>query len=804
MSSVDRLLERLLADPASSERLLGHRIEEAVQPRHLSWPDALDPRLLAVLERRGIARPWAHQAAAARAILDGHSTVIATPTASGKSLCYNAPILSEILQADADHRPAALYLFPTKALSQDQVAELNELVAELKTDAGEEARIGAWTYDGDTPADLRRRLRERGDVVVTNPFMLHVSILPNHLRWGHFFRRLKWVVIDELHTYAGIYGSSVNNVIRRLKRIARHYGAEPKFIAASATIQDPGGHFAQLIEERPKVVAESGAPRGERHHLFWNPPILNEDLGLRARAVDEARSIGRMLLEERVPALVFGRSRSTVEVLVKYLKDQARDLGRDPERVVGYRGGYLPLLRRRIEEGLRAGTIDLVVATNALELGVDIGSLDAVVMTGYPGTVASYHQQAGRAGRRSGKSLCILVGQSAPLDQYVMRHPEMLLNGQGETAPIDADNLVIATNHLKCAAFELPFHEDDAFGRFPHTPELLRILAAPDGVLLGKAGRYHWMDETYPAEGVSLDAFEMDTFLVFEDLETAPTNRHQGKTDSLGHVDRFQALTSLHPEAIYQHQGTQYQITDLDWDGRRAYAKRVDVDYYTEAETDTDVQVLCEDGREEHEQIVLAHGDVHVTTIATLFKRIRFYTNENLETGPIDLPPEELDTTAFMLVIGEELQALARFSESTRAGAVHGLATLLAGVAPLFVQLGRGALRARGFATHQHFEAPAVFLWDAAPGGIGLAENLYREREALLRAARDRLHACGCTRGCPSCIGIGGERGRPAREAADIVLQHAVEALARARRARGLDREAESRRLADDPAEASA
>ena len=762
---VTPFLDLLRDDRELAPRVVGWHVRKARPGSWAEFPQSVPESLRSVLRGRGIDRPYEHQAAAWRAVDAGRHAVIVTPTASGKSACYNVPVLSGILGASPGKRPAALYLFPTKALSQDQVAELNALLEALEQAKALPAPVGAWTYDGDTPPDIRRVLREQGDIVVTNPYMLHVGILPHHMRWGSFFRRLRYVVIDELHVYRGVLGSAVANLIRRLKRVARHYGSDPVFIACSATSRNPAEHFRRLVEEDPVLIDRSGAPRSERHHLFWNPPLLNPALGLRARAVDEVRAIGRHLMRLGVPSIVFGRSRNTVEVITKYLKDLAPDCGLRSEQVVGYRGGYLPDLRRRIETGLRAGEIRMVAATNALELGVDIGSLDAVVMTGYPGAVASYHQQSGRAGRRSGVSVSLMVGRSEPLDQYVLADPAFVLDGAGEEAVTNPDNLVIATNHLKCAAFELPFEKGEGLGSFPHTGEVLDLLSGPEGMLLEREGRYHWMADTYPAEEVSLDAVESDCFLVLDEEHGT----------SLGHVDRPSAITSLYPCAIYQHQGEQYQVKTLDWGGRRAYARKVDVDYYTEAEVNTDVQVLQEDGGVTGRLGVLGHGDVHVSHLATLYKRIRFYSNENLETGPIDLPPEELDTMAFWIAFSPELERLVRLADGTRAGAVGGLAHLLRGVVPLFLRAGPGDLRARGFACHAHFLAPTVMLYEAVPGGVGISRELHQHRMAVLEAARETLTRCPCRVGCPGCIGISAERGAAARAAARDVLDHLLE-----------------------------
>ena len=742
---LDSFIDRLRTDPFLSARLAAWRVEPAREGRFEPLPSGIKEPLGALLAARGIHRLYSHQVRALEAAEAGRPFVVATPTASGKSLCYNLPVLAAMRREDP--RPTALYLFPTKALARDQVAELMTLACP----EGFRTPLRADTYDGDTPSERRRIIRDRGDVVVTNPYMLHAGILPQHMRWRRFFERLRFVVIDEIHVYQGVFGSSVANVLRRLRRIAARYGSHPLFLGSSATIARPGGHFESLVEDSPVVIAESGAPRPERHHVFYDPPILNRALGLRASAVDEARRLVEMLMRLGVSTIVFGRTRSTVEVLTRYFKDLAPRCGLAEERVVGYRGGYLPDLRRRIERGLREGEIRVVAATSALELGVDIGSLDAVVMTGYPGSVASYHQQSGRAGRRSGRSISLLLGTSHPLDRYVLGHPEHVFASEGGGGAIHPDNLVIAANHMKCAAFELPFQVGEGFGRFPHAEPMLEVLSEPGGPLLEREGRFHWMAEGYPAEGVPLDAAEADSFLVILEDEKR----------SLGHVDRPAAITTIHENAIYQHQGVQYQITHLDWDGRRALARRVTVDHYTEAQTQTEIQVLHEDARLEDGDLLVGRGDVHVSSVATLYKKIRFYTNENLETGPIHLPPEESDTTAFWVVFGRGCGE----DEDSIAGPVpgmdilRGMAWLLRGVAPLVIRMAGPDLRARAFGIHPHFDRPALFLYDNVPGGVGLAEGLHRSRRRFFRVAAETLAGCSCRSGCPGCVGVHPELG---------------------------------------------
>jgi DEAD/DEAH box helicase domain-containing protein len=753
--SLDSFLELLRRDPALAPNVTAWRTTPASPGSFLPFPDEVPERMRKVLEARGITRLWSHQALACSHATAGRSTLLVTPTASGKSLGYNLPVLSHLLRARSSGAttPTALYLFPTKALSQDQVAELHDLSDAL------DGEVRSHTYDGDTPPDERRITRERCDVLITNPYMLHVGILPNHARWVQFFRRLRYVVIDELHVYRGIFGSSVANVLRRLDRIARHHGGDPVFIACSATIRDPAGHFERLTGRKPVLVDRSGAPAAERHHVFYNPPLVNPSMGIRARAVDHVRTIARRLLERGIPSIVFGRSRSSVEVVTKYLHDLRAELGIPAERIASYRGGYLPLLRREIERGLRRGAVQMVAATNALELGVDIGSLDAAVMLGYPGSISSYLQQAGRAGRRSGQSVSVLVGTSLPLDQYVMANPDALVHGGGETHVINPDNLVLLARHMKCAAFELPFSKGEGFGGSAHASEILDFLAGEAGVLFQKDDRFHWMAEAYPAQEVSLDFVDQDSFVVL-DAETG---------DSLGVVDRQAAPTTIHEDAIYQHQGAQYHVEKLDWDGRRAYARRAAVDYYTDAEVETEVRVLTEDARARRGVAIEGFGDVHVTTLATMFKRIRFYTHENLDAGKIALPPEEMDTTAFWIVLPEDLVAALRLREGTRAGALPGVATLLKGLAPLYLRCSPRDLRAKSEMLHAHFGLPAIILHESVPQGIGLSEVMFERRVDLYRAAEERVRRCDCWMGCPACIGLN-RGGREAKDAAiDLV-----------------------------------
>jgi DEAD/DEAH box helicase domain-containing protein len=734
------LWERLPAQPARSG----------------DWDERLDPRLVRALAARGIERPYSHQAQAIHAALAGENVVVVTPTASGKTLCYNVPVLNAILR---DSAARALYLFPTKALAQDQLAELHGLITEAGAD------IKTHTYDGDTPGEVRRAIRSAGHVVITNPDMLHTGVLPHHTKWVKLFENLRYVVIDELHGYRGVFGSHVANVIRRLRRICRFYGSDPVFILCSATIKNPRELAEGLTGAPVRLVDGNGAPRGERVIAIYNPPVVNKELGIRRSAVGEVRRLAGKLIAGGAQTIVFAPSRMTVEILLTYLRESVKRRAGQPERVRGYRGGYLPLERREIERGLRAGEVRGVVAPNALELGIDIGGLEAAVLLGYPGSIASTWQQFGRAGRRHDLAFAMLVASSSPLNQYIAAHPEYLLDKSPESGLINPDNYHILISHLKCAAFELPFEDGEEYG--PDGAAYLDLLVEED--LLHHAGsKYYWMAETYPAEFVSLRSASIDNFVI---IEQGPKPR------VIGEVDRPSAPTLIHEEAIYFHGGRQYHVDRLEWEEKKAYVRPVDVDYYTDAELAVDLKVLDQFAEQELGAARVAHGEVAVSYLATIFKKIKLDTHENVGWGKIHLPQEDLHTTAYWLALAPA--ATGDLEGDAMQGGLWGLGNLIVHVAPLFLMCDPRDVRVVTQVRAPHTDLPTVFLYESVPGGVGFADRLFTEQSALLRAARDLVAGCGCEYGCPSCVGPQNEVAGDPKAAALRMLDALLSAPAR-------------------------
>lgn len=780
------IAERLRSTQPWKGRVVHWRTAAARPGRTRSWPDGLDPRLVDVLQRRGVAEPYAHQAEAIERALAGEDVLVATPTASGKTVCYTAPVLQSLLESEGSAR--SLFLYPTKALSQDQTVGLTALVEELVEHHGESTGARDWhafTYDGDTPPSVRRTLRDRGHMVLTNPYMLHQGILPNHAKWAELFRELRYIVVDEVHTLSGVFGSSVANVLRRLVRIARHYGADPRFLASSATVADPAAHAARLFGRDVSIVDEDASPSGKRIFGVVEPPVVNPVAGLRANALELARDLAQEVVGPGHQTIFFCGRRTAVEVLTRYLKESASRLGLKPSEIRGYRGGYLPDMRREIEAGLKCGEVKVVVSTNALELGVDIGALDVAVLVGYPGSQASFWQRAGRVGRRGRASLVLQIARSEPVDQFLVHHPEYLFEAPREKLGVDPDNLVLLSEHVKCAAFELPFHGEEAatgevvlrgeaeFVEAPHVPEILDYLAEESGFLHRRDHAWYWMADAYPAQDVSLAGGDIDNVLILE----------QDTERAIGETDRESSITTVHEGAIYQVQGVTWRVERFDYKNRRAYVTEVESDYYTDAQTDTEVRVLRLEERVGRDLAPLDaapsapdydawRGEVHVTTVATIFKKIRFYTRENVGAGDIHLPPEELDTESFVLTLSEEAADEVGLEGGDRGSAWRAVGELLRRVAPLFVRCQPSDLGLSSQVKSPHFGCPTIFLYDRVQGGVGLSELLFEAHRDLFGAALDVVSRCSCEIGCPACVGPVAEVGPDGKAVAMKLLLH--------------------------------
>ncbi len=747
--SLEQILDTLARDPEFKQMVTRW---ERIPPRRASYaefPAWLDGRISATLRRRGILSLYSHQADALEATHAGKHTVVVTPTASGKTLCYDLPVIDAIAK---DPTARALYIFPTKALAQDQLAELERLAKDVDID------LKTYTYDGDTPPAVRAAIRSAGHVVITNPDMLHTGILPHHTKWVKLFENLQYVVLDELHTYRGVFGSNVANVLRRLRRICAFYGSHPIFICTSATIANPEELARRHVEDDVVVIDLNGAPRGEKVLAFVNPPVVNQSLGVRKSALFTGRDIAATLLASGVQTIAFTRSRVSTELLLTYLRARFPQPQWPPDLVRGYRGGYLPSERRAIEKGLRDGSVRGVVSTNALELGIDIGALQAAVLIGYPGTVASTWQQMGRAGRREELSAAFLVATSLPVDQYVVQHPDYVLQRSPEAGLVNPDNLHLLVQHLKCAAFEIPFERKERFGT-EDTPGVLSYLDE-QGILHEAEGRYHWSAQSFPAEGMSLRTATSDNVVVV-DLS-------DGRQRVIGEVDRFGAPLTLHEQAIYLHEGRQLQVEKLDWENAKAYVREVKVDYYTQAGESVRIRVLDEFAQQSSPQFGRAHGEVLVSMIATIYKKLTMYTHENIGWGKIHIPEQELQTTSFWLSLSE--RATAGWPKERVEIALAGLGNLLHGLAPLLLMCAPHDLGLAVEVRSPHTELPTIYLFDMTPGGVGFSERLFKSTDVLLERAREHLGSCGCGTGCPSCVGPAYALGDEVREAVADLL----------------------------------
>ncbi|HNY20732.1 MAG TPA: DEAD/DEAH box helicase [Treponemataceae bacterium] len=773
-------LEQILSDPSFKPFISDVKVFPEREGSYAPFPEDLDERLLASCRDRGMDRLYSHQADSYASARARGNTVIVTPTASGKTLCYNLPVMQTLLEKP-DAR--ALYLFPTKALSQDQQSEINGMVGRIEGSADYAADVPriplrVCIYDGDTPQSIRSDARDKGRIIISNPDMMHAGILPNHPKWIRFFSNLEYIVIDEMHTYRGVFGSHMANLLRRILRVARFYGANPTFILCSATIGNPKELAERLIGANVRLIDKSGAPSGRKTVVLSNPPLVDAVQGIRRSVMNESQRWALAFLRSGIKTILFAHSRVRTEVIASYVNDSLANVynGNHGIKVVPYRGGLLPLERRAIEKGLREGEIQGVVSTNALELGIDIGGLDAAVIAGFPGSFSSFWQQAGRAGRRQSESVAVFIASSSPLDQYIISHPDYFFERPQETAQLDPDNPYIITDHVKCAAFELPFTDEELSGKpdgqsmFPPeaTTDILSFLEE-DGILRHTAGRWHWSDRSYPSEGVSLRSATADNVVIVDTTK--------GRDAVIGEMDRPSARELLFPNAIYIHLGKQFVVTKLDIPNRRAEVEESEVNYFTDAVVKTDIKVLSEDETAENppEGTVVVIGDLLVRTQVVKFKKLRFHTHENIGFGEIALDAEEHETRGMVLLLGQtkeglrDIDSFCGLDEAAQAEVLSGIGSLIKSVAPFFLLCDRRDIGVAPRARDPHFGCPALYIYDTAPGGTGLAESLAGRLREVFAASRERTTSCECESGCPSCIGVGATGDEVKAEAATLM-----------------------------------
>ena len=834
-SRLEALLERWRGEPTVWDNIVEWRTLPARQPRFLPLPGELHPARGEALLQSGITRLYTHQARAWDCLQSGEHPVIVTGTASGKTLCFDLPVLDHLLK---DPQARALYLYPTKALAQDQLSAIKDLLSGLS-----DFPLSPAIYDGDTSQSSRPAIRTKARLVISNPDMLHTGILPHHTAWAEFFRNLRFVVIDEMHVYRGVFGSHVANVIRRLKRVAHFYGAGPQFILTSATIANPAELAGRLAEIPVTLIDEDGSARGEKSFLIYNPPVINRELGIRASLLKESVRLADDLLSHQIQTILFARSRRTVEVMLRYLRDASgSDSKSTEEQVRGYRSGYLPRQRREIERGLRQGRVRAVIATNALELGIDIGQMGAALLAGYPGTISSTWQQAGRAGRGLLPSLSVLVASASPLDQYLASHPDYFFGKTPEQGLINPDNLLILLGHLRCAAFELPFHSGEGFGRLPpdQVQEFLEFLVQ-EGTLHRSGQKFYWMAEGYPAQNISLRSASAETITLQAEVD--------GIVTTIGSVDLPSAPNLVHPGSVYMHEGQVYLVEGLDLENHLAHLRQTEVDYYTQPGGETSVKLIQKTAESGITGGLKSYGEIQVTTQVTGFRKVRWYTHENLGQEPLSLPPFELLTTGYWLALAETTVAaleaeglwsnapndygptwprqrdLARardgfqcqvcaapeqgrthdvhhktpfrlFASAEQANQLTNLITLcprchrqaelavrmrsglagvaytLANLAPLFLMCDPLDIGVHSDPHSPIADAkPTIVIYDQIPAGIGFSERLYDLHDELVQHGLDLVQACPCADGCPSCVGPGGENGVGGKSEALALLQ---------------------------------
>ena len=822
ISNLDSVLKYWFSARSYAENIQYHSQSASSPGEFFPIPDDISPKLAGQLQKQGINRLYSHQLLSYQAVTGGNNVVITTGTASGKTLCYNLPILDRLIKSP-DSR--ALFLFPTKALTHDQQEKLLELTAFDQPSSNDGIQV--CVYDGDTPTQKRPVIRQVARCLLSNPDMLHTAILPHHTLWESFFRGLDYIVIDEIHAYRGVFGSHVANVIRRLKRIASFYGSKPRFILTSATIANPAEHGKAMTGEDLVVIDRDGAPHGKRTTILYNPPIIHEETGIRKSATSEVIQLAGNLLDRSIQVLIFGRSRRGVEMLLRQLRHQQND---DSAKYHAYRSGYLAADRRRIESDMRTGKLRAVAATNALELGIDIGGVDAVLMTGYPGSISGLRQQAGRAGRKMADSVAILVASGSPIDQYLMSHPEYLTGRSPESALIDPDHPVILLGHLECAAFELPFKENEPFGTVNSDllAEYMQFMAQSGKVNLA-SGRYFWTDTAYPASTLSLRSSDSRSITLMSDVN--------GTNKTIGEVDYLSSLWMVHPNAIYLHEGNTYYVKSLDLEKSEAILQPVEEDYYTEPVQKLTLVKIIEQEAEYYPGSKTTYGEIQVTTEITGFKKILWNSREILSVEPLTLPPSTMRTTAYWMSLSDEMVNVLReqllwnndpndygpnwdrirnavrqrdqfrcqvcgLQESGKAHHVHhktplrsfhsldeanrmenlitlcpnchklaesnvkirsglaGLGYAMGQLAPLFLMCDSSDLGTlTDPASNIADGRPAVIIYDQINAGIGLSRKCFDMHEQIIASAHELVSRCACLDGCPSCVGPGGENG---------------------------------------------
>ncbi len=821
-----QVVEKLLSDSQIKNNVVEHKIFPARAADFREFPSELNPILINLLKQRGIEKLFSHQADSIKYVLDKKNLVVSTGVSSGKSLCYQIPILDSFL---GDNETRALLLFPTKALAQDQKDSFISLTSKLSK------RPAIGIYDGDTPSAHRRQIRENANIIFSNPDMLHLGILPHHTQWADFFRNLKYIIIDEVHTYRGVFGSHFANVIRRLKRITKFYNSEPIFILTSATISNVNEFISKLIESDFQHIAYDGSPQGEKHFIIYNPPIIDADLGIRRSALKESIRFARFMRDEEKQTLVFAHTRRMVELVVTYL--QKGQLA--PEKIRGYRAGYLATERREIEKLLREGKVQVVAATNAMELGIDVGGLDCVIINGFPGSIASTWQQSGRAGRKGKPSVSIFVATSKLIDQYLAKNPDYLLEGSPEQALIDPNNAVILLHHLQCAVFEKPFLSTEEFGNVPlkTLAEYLYLLQKYGKLHLAN-DRYFWRDEIYPANEISLRNMGVNQFVL------------QEKNKIIGMVDENSAYWMVHPQAIYLHDGSSYIVEKLDFEKKIAYLIREDSSYYTQALANTEFDLIESKKSSSIKNGRKFYGQLQVTEQVTGYKRLKWNSNEILGYENLQMPSSTKITSGYWFSLDDKLVNFLKdngdwnnskndygkdwkqickkirirdnytckhcgLQESDTAFDVHhirpfksfnnpkkannpenlitlckschrkaemkvymqsglaGLSYLLNNIAPLNLMCDITDIHVKFEVKSSLAEGkPAIIFYDAMSGGIGLSDKLYDLHYSLVDQALQIVTECPCTDGCPACTGPVGENGEGAKEKVKKLLEY--------------------------------